>query len=272
MSKTPQRRRLADAYAFPGFRAGAGMRGRFGDPQTRIVTLARRAKKRAVGPAGRCIAASTTARAGRYGDLSSGPFRVYLDLEVRRVRCGRCAAVKRERLEFLADNPFYTQRFAHYVGRPCRSATIKDIAEELRLDWDEVKKLDKQYMRAQLKRAGTPGPKGIGIDEISIRKGHTYRIVVSDLIRHRPIWFGGQDRTETSMDEFYRFIGEKKAKKIRLAVMDMWKPFYNSTRHHAPQAAVLVHLGISALRRLPGEKKPQKPRNRNALFQAVSCR
>ena len=35
-------------------------------------------------------------------------------------------------------------------------------------------------MRAQLARAGTPGPKAIGIDEISIRKGHDYRIVVSD--------------------------------------------------------------------------------------------
>ena len=44
-----------------------------------------------------------------------------------------------------------------------------------------------QYMRAQIKRAGTPGPKAIGIDEISIRKGHNYRIVVSDLVRKRPI-------------------------------------------------------------------------------------
>ena len=38
-------------------------------------------------------------------------------------------------------------------------------------------------MRAQLARVGAPGPKAIGIDEISIRKGHTYRIVVSDLLR-----------------------------------------------------------------------------------------
>jgi transposase len=183
-------------------------------------------------------------------DLPSGQLRIYLDLEVRRVYCRQCAAVKRERLELLADNPFYTKRFAYYVGRRCRSATIKDIAEELRLDWDAVKELDKQYMRAQLQRAGTPGPKVIGIDEISIRKGHTYRIVVSDLQRHRPIWFGGTDRSEASMDEFYRFIGEKKARKVRLAVMDMWKPFRNSTTQNAPQAAVLFdkfhvmrHLG-----------------------------
>jgi len=158
--------------------------------------------------------------------------------------------VKRERLEFLADNPFYTRRFAHLVGRRCRSATIKEIADELNLGWDAVKDLDKQYMRAQLRRAGTPGPKVIGIDEISVRKGHSYRIVVSDLERRRPMWFGGTDRSEASLDEFYRFLGEKKAKKIRLAVMDMWKAFRNSTARNAPQAAILFdkfhvmrHLG-----------------------------
>jgi transposase len=42
-------------------------------------------------------------------------------------------------------------------------------------------------MKAQLARAGTPGPLVIGIGEIAIRKGHTYRIVVSDLLRRRPI-------------------------------------------------------------------------------------
>ena len=68
--------------------------------------------------------------------------------------------MKRERLEFLADNPLYTKRFAYYVGRRCRQATIKDIAEELKLDWDTVKALEKQYMRAQLARAGTTGAQG----------------------------------------------------------------------------------------------------------------
>ena len=176
--------------------------------------------------------------------------RIYLDFEVRRVECRSCGKVKRERLEFLADNPFYTKRFAYYVGRRCRSTTIKDIAEELKLDWHAVKELDKQYMAAQLAKAGRPGPKVIGIDEISIRKRHTYRIVVSDLIRGRPIWFGGQDRSEASMSEFYVWLGANQRRRIRLAVMDMWKPFRNATQDHAPQAAILFdkfhvlrHLG-----------------------------
>jgi transposase len=182
--------------------------------------------------------------------LACADHRIYLDVEVRRVDCRQCGAVKRERLDFLVENALHTKRFALYVGRRCRSGTIRDVAEELNLDWQTVKRLEMDYMREQIRRVGTPGPKVIGIDEISIRKGHTYRIVVSDLERRRPIWFGGDDRSEASMDQFYRFLGEKKAKGIRLAVMDMWKAFRNSTHVNAPQAAILFdkfhvmkHLG-----------------------------
>lgn len=164
---------------------------------------------------------------------------MYLEVEVRRVQCRSCGKVKREHLDFLADNPLYTRRFAFYVGRRCRSATVKDVAKELDLDWHAVKELDKQYLTAQLARAGPPGPKAIGIDAISIRKGHTYRIVVSDLIRRRPVWFGGQDRSEASMAQFYDWLGPKKSAGIRLAVMDMWKPFRHATTDNAPQAAIL---------------------------------
>ncbi len=141
----------------------------------------------------------------RVRDLSCGDTRIFLELEVRRLDCRNCGKVKRERLDFLADNPHYTKRFAYYVGRRCRSATIKDVAADLRLDWHTVKTLDQQYMQAQLARAGRPGPQVIGIDEIAIRKGHTYRIVVSDLLRGRPIWFGGKD-----FDKFHvmRHLGE----------------------------------------------------------------
>lgn len=183
-------------------------------------------------------------------DLSCADHRIYLDLEVRRVDCRQCGAVKRERLDFLVENALHTKRFTLYVGRRCRSGTIRDVAAELRLDWQTVKRLEMDYMREQIRRVGTPGPKLIGIDEVSIRKGHTYRIVVSDLERRRPIWFGGDDRSETSMDQFYRFLGKKKAKRIHLAVMDMWKAFRNSTAKNAPQAAILFdkfhvmkHLG-----------------------------
>lgn len=160
-------------------------------------------------------------------------------MEIRRVACRRCGKVKQEKLDWLADYPLSTKRFAYYVGRRCRDSSISDIAKELRLDWRTVKALEMQYLREQLRRVGTPGPKVVGIDEISVRKGHSYRIVVSDLERKRPIWFGGQDRSEESLDLFFQQLGSKKSRGIELAVMDMWKAFRNSTQTHAPDAAIL---------------------------------
>ena len=68
---------------------------------------------------------------------------------------------------------------------------------------------------------------------------------------------------------FYDWLGEKKTRGIRLAVMDMWKPFYNVTKARAPQAAILYdkfhilrHLGDaldevrkSEYRRLTGQDR-----------------
>ena len=150
-----------------------------------------------------------------------------------------CGRVKTEKLKWLSANPFYTKRFAYFVGRKCKRSSIKDVARELRLNWKIVKSLEKQYMREQLRRSSKLRPKVIGIDEISLRKGHEYRIIVSDLEKRIPIWFGGQDRSTDSMDEFYHYLGIKSSKKIRLAVMDMWKAFEKSAKKNIPQATIL---------------------------------
>ena len=242
-------RRLWDTYSFPGFRAEQTVRGIFGDPKARVITLKRRSKnglrllrsypEGVVRPEGPPCARSFVRRHADISGIGGAAGRVPPLWQ------GEAGTAR-----FLADNPLYTKRFAYYVGRRCRGETIKDVAEELALDWHTVKALDMQYMEAQLKRVGTPGPRVIGVDEISIRKGHSYRIVVSDLLRGRPIWFGGEDRSEASMSQFYAWLGEKKSSRIRLAVMDMWKPFRLATNAHAPQAAILFdkfhvirHLG-----------------------------
>ena len=104
-----------------------------------------------------------------------------------------------------------------------------------------------------MRRAGPSSPQAIGIDEISVRKRHIYRIVVSDLETKRAIWFGGEGRSERDMDQFYAFLGKQPAEKIRLAVMDMWKPFRNATKVHAPTAAIL--FDTSAMRSIKSAKR-----------------
>src|SRR6188508_2833374 len=191
----------------------------------------------------------------RVRDLSCGDTRIFLELEVRRLDCRNGGKVKRERLDFLADNPLYTKRFAYFVGRRCRQASIADVAKELALDWHTVKALEMQYMEAQLARVGRPGPQVIGIDEIAIRKGHTYRIVVSDLRRGRPIWFGGDDRSEASMAQFDAWLGARKAAEAVREVRRHDRPSLGRHRGLLPAG----QQGLARLRRGAQQQDPGDP-------------
>ena len=144
-----------------------------------------------------------------------------------------------EQLDWLAKNPRYTQRFAVHVGKRCHDMPNKAVSELEHLHDSTVKELDKLYMQQQVARVGRPAPRVIGIDEISIRKGHNYRVVVSDLERRRPLWVGGEGRKEVDLAQFFTALGVAKTRRIELAVMDMWKPFRNSLIRNAPQARIV---------------------------------
>lgn len=178
-------------------------------------------------------------RTQRVRDLWVADWRIYLEFERWRVHCPRCAGVHVEHLDWLAKNPRYTQRVALHVGKLCRDMSNKAVAELERLHDSTVKELDKLYLQQQVERAGLPVPRTIGIDEISIRKGHTYRVIVSDLERGRPIWVGGEGRTAADLDRFFAELGPNKSTRIELAVMDMWKPFRNSVSRHLPDARIV---------------------------------
>jgi transposase len=148
--------------------------------------------------------------------------------------------VKRETLTWLAKSARFTQRFEDLIGKQCRDMTVKRVAALNHLCWDQVWRMDMAYMR-RLVEQHPPAEhlEAIGIDEISIRKRHRYAIVVADLVQQRPIWLGGQGRTEQDMQLFFDAMGIERYKTIRLAVMDMWKPFRNVTLRQAPQAQIV---------------------------------
>ena len=67
MSVPTKRKRLLDAYRFPGFRPDPELVGVFGDPRARVVRLWRHLKKTLVIVADRSALAGTTTSRGAYG-------------------------------------------------------------------------------------------------------------------------------------------------------------------------------------------------------------
>jgi transposase len=126
------------------------------------------------------------------------------------------------------------------IGRMCRQMPLSEVAKLNALSWDQVRRMEMAYMERLLK-AHPPAEhiRAIGIDEVSVKRGHTYQIVVADLDQQRPIWMGGDGRTEEDMDRFFEHIGQERSEGICLAVMDMWKPFRKSMMRNAPQARIV---------------------------------
>lgn len=174
-------------------------------------------------------------------DIDSGGVRIHMEFEYRRVNCRKCVGVKQETLAWLAESGRFTKRFEQVIGRLCRTMTCKEAAELHRLSWDQVRRMDVSYMRdLWAKHVPAKRLRAIGIDEVSIKKGHKYAIVVADLDQQRPIWMSQElGRCEEDMDRFFDAMGSQRNSSLRLAVMDMWKPFRNSLSRHAPQAEVV---------------------------------
>jgi transposase len=178
--------------------------------------------------------------------------------------------VKRETLAMLAKSARFTQRFEDRIGELCREMTVKRVAELNNLSWDQVWRMEKCYMRRLLEQhPPAEHLRAIGVDEISIRKGHTYAIVVADLDEQRPIWLGGQGRTEQDFQLFFDTMGIERCSTIQLAVMDMWKPFRKATRKHAHNAQIVYdkfhiigHLGqaLDQVRRSEYKRVNEKER------------
>jgi hypothetical protein len=67
MSKSKRRKRkLSDVYRFAGFRPDPVVRGVFGDPKARVVTLIRRSKKQSAAFVGVRSRAGTTIEYGKF--------------------------------------------------------------------------------------------------------------------------------------------------------------------------------------------------------------
>ncbi|MBL0040032.1 MAG: transposase family protein [Xanthomonadales bacterium] len=126
----------------PRFPAAGGSEGRVRRPAGAGRDAGTALKKTRCGACGREQSGWYDRRTRRVRDMPCGPYRIFLEFEVRRVRCPHCQAVKREALDFLSDSAFYTKRFAYYVGRRCRNESIAAVAKELHLDWDSVKTLE----------------------------------------------------------------------------------------------------------------------------------
>jgi len=84
-------------------------------------------------------------------------------------------------LPFMVGKHRYVRSFALTVLDMLRFGTIRSVAHYLGVGWDMVKDIHKSKLRTLYRTIPLHKVRYIGIDEFSIRKGHQYMTVVTDL-------------------------------------------------------------------------------------------
>jgi len=173
-------------------------------------------------------------------DLNIFDAKTFFEITYRTLKCPKCGNVVEE-LPLMAPYKRVSQRLATYVLELCKYMTIKEVAEHLELDWKTVKEIHKHHLREKFSHEEKVNPKVLVIDEISIRKGHTYLTLVAIWDSGRVLWVG-KGRSYEALKQFFDSLSDTQRASIMAVAMDMWDPYIKAVRESCPGAKIVFDL------------------------------
>ncbi len=127
------------------------------------------------------------------------------------------------------------------VSGLCRHMSIQAVARHLKLRWETVKNMDKNYLvesLPDLNPEALTDLQYIGVDEVARAKGHDYMTVVYDMVGGHLIWVE-TGRTSDVFSSFLKQLPASTADKIQGVAMDMGPAYQKSVRENLPHADIV---------------------------------
>lgn len=185
-----------------------------------------------------------------------GGRQTFLRLRIWRIECQRCRALRWPRLPFVKGKARHTIRFARLAQDLLQWMTISAVAEYLAVGWDLVKDLHKEQLQRKYKDPKLREVEYLGIDEFSIRKGHSYMTIFVDLGTTR-IVHAVEGKGAEAIAPFLKVV-RRKARRLKAIAMDMSTGYIAAVHECLPgveivfdryHVAALMNKAIDDLRR-----------------------
>jgi len=174
-------------------------------------------------------------------DLNMATARVWIRCRYRKLICPQCQGIHVEDLELFHPYLRVTKRLTRYIYQLCSFMTVTEVARHLGIDWKTVKNIDKFYLERDYGQPDLKGLRILAVDEISIRKGHSYLTVVLDFLTGRVLYVGKKRKAKT-LKRFFNQLSISQRKKIEAVAMDMWDPFIKAVQDKLPNAKIVFDL------------------------------
>jgi transposase len=167
--------------------------------------------------------------------LDTCQFKTILVADVARIECSE-HGVKQVRVPWAEPGSGFTALMEAVVIDWLRSlASIKAVAKQLRLSWDEVDGIMARAVDRGLARRKRVRVRRIGVDETSFQRRHEYVTIVTDIDGGRVLHVA-DDRKRESLESYFRSLTPAQIAAIEAVAMDMWGAFIRVVRDYVPDA------------------------------------
>ncbi|HWU38692.1 MAG TPA: ISL3 family transposase [Candidatus Acidoferrum sp.] len=129
-----------------------------------------------------------------------------------------------------------TRLFEARILDTCKECDVTGVRRLLRTTWDATWGVLERAVARGLRRKPRRVPARLGIDEKAVRKGHHYETLVVDLDTGT-VEAVLDDRTQASLEAYYRQFTPEELATIEAIAMDMWEPYILATHACVPDAA-----------------------------------
>lgn len=197
-------------------------------------------------------------RERKWRHLDTCQYQTLLIAEIPRVKCDE-HKTQQVQVPWAEPGSRFTALFERLAISWLKEASISAVSRELRLSWDEVDGIEQRAVRRGLQRREAAMPQQLGIDETSFQKRHEYVTVLHDIERG-VVLDVFNDRTQETLENGLKSLGDVALRGIKAVAMDMWRPYIKAVQSVLPESEskiafdkfhVAKHLGdaVNSVRR-----------------------
>lgn len=181
-----------------------------------------------------------------------------IHFDKRRFDCEVCGQPFSELLSWIDPKRRHTRAYESHIYEQVKKTPRNQVA--LQEGLSEATVLDIFKKKAKAKQRGEEqGPvRLLGVDEISVHKGHqNYALVLTDLER-RCVLEVFDNRLQETFEQWLEGLSERQRRAIKVVSMDMWTPYRQAVRRKLPKAKIVadrfhvvkqLHHQVNLLRR-----------------------
>jgi transposase len=205
-----------------------------------VVVGLRRRFKRLTCPCGFQTRSTYDTSVRRWRHLDLGACMLFLEGEIRRLRCTQCRRVRTEQVPWARPDARHTSDFEDVVAFLAQRVDKSTIARLLRCSWKAVANIVMRVVAGNIDDSRLDDLYRIGVDEVSYRKGHRYLTVVADHDRDGAVVWSAEGNSAEALKVFYDALGADRGAGLQAVSLDLGSAYAKATTEAVPHVTQCV--------------------------------